>query len=156
MAMPAWRLAIAAVAGLMLAGCSGSPFGEQLSRSFSSSPPTPQPPAPTATPKAPAPPTTPSEPASTTEATPGGAQASKATPSAPSKKPAAKGPAASVTPAPYRVTIKLPSADPSAPAEVVTEALRRAGVPFEVEMIERVQPGSSAASPTVTPAPAPR
>jgi hypothetical protein len=39
---------------------------------------------------------------------------------------------------PYRLTIRLPSADPSAPAEVVTEALRRAGVPFEVETIERV------------------
>ncbi len=41
-------------------------------------------------------------------------------------------------PAPYRVTIKLPAADPSSPAEAVTEALRPAGVAFEVETIERV------------------
>lgn len=68
--------------------------------------------------------------------------------------------------APYRVTIRLPLADPSAPAEVVTEALRRAGVPFEVETIERVggggapaaTPGNSgpAATPQVRPAPPPR
>ena len=42
-------------------------------------------------------------------------------------------------PHPYRITIKLSKADPSAPAEVVTEALRNAGVSFEVEMIERLQ-----------------
>ena len=53
-------------------------------------------------------------------------------------------------PAPYRITIQLPTADPSAPAEVVTEALRKAGVPFEVEMIERVS-----ANGTTTPAPVP-
>jgi hypothetical protein len=67
-------------------------------------------------------------------------------------------------PAPYRVTIRLPAADPSAPAEQVTEVLRAAGVPFEVETIERI--GSSAGSatgsatgsvaPLRTPAPAPR
>jgi hypothetical protein len=36
--------------------------------------------------------------------------------------------APAVRPAPYRVTIRLPLADPSAPAEVVTKALRAAGV----------------------------
>jgi hypothetical protein len=60
-------------------------------------------------------------------------------------------------PAPYRITIQLPSADPAAPAEAVTEALRAAGVSFEVEMIERVGAAATpAAVPTVTPAPAPR
>jgi hypothetical protein len=54
-------------------------------------------------------------------------------------------PAATVRPAPYRVTIRLPQADPSAPAEVVTRALRAAGVPFEVETIERM-PAAGAAS----------
>lgn len=49
-----------------------------------------------------------------------------------------------MAPAPYRVTIKLPSADPSAPAEVVTRALRAAGVSFEVETIERVRSGGAA------------
>jgi len=40
---------------------------------------------------------------------------------------------------PYRITIKLSRADPSAPAEVVTQALRLAGVVFEVEKIERIE-----------------
>lgn len=39
---------------------------------------------------------------------------------------------------PYRITIRLSSADPAAPAEGVTEALRRAGIGFEVETIEKV------------------
>jgi len=61
-------------------------------------------------------------------------------------------------PAPYRITIQLPAADPSAPAEAVTEALRKAGVPFEVEMIERVSANGTAANqaPMPRPAPAPR
>ncbi len=42
------------------------------------------------------------------------------------------------TPQPYRITIKLSGANPSAPAESVTRALRKAGVRFEVEKIERV------------------
>ena len=41
------------------------------------------------------------------------------------------------TPQPYRITIKLSGANPSAPAETVTNALRKAGVQFEVEKIER-------------------
>ncbi len=45
----------------------------------------------------------------------------------------------SFDPLPYRVTIKLSGTNPSAPAESVTKALRRAGVKFEVEMIERIE-----------------
>ena len=45
-------------------------------------------------------------------------------------------------PQPYRITIKLSKADPAAPAEAVTKALRMAGVSFEVEMIERVNSSS--------------
>ena len=41
------------------------------------------------------------------------------------------------TPQPYRIIIRLSGANPSAPAETVTEALRKAGVQFEVEKIER-------------------
>ncbi len=37
----------------------------------------------------------------------------------------------------YRVILKLSEANPSAPAETVTKALRKAGVKFEVEKIER-------------------
>ena len=40
-------------------------------------------------------------------------------------------------PQPYRVILKLSGANPSAPAETVTKALRKAGVQFEVEKIER-------------------
>ena len=40
-------------------------------------------------------------------------------------------------PQPYRIIIRLSGANPSAPAETVTEALRKAGVQFEVEKIER-------------------
>ena len=46
-------------------------------------------------------------------------------------------------PLPYRVVLKLPAADPSAPAEAVTKALRAAGLPFEVETIERGQEPAS-------------
>ena len=38
---------------------------------------------------------------------------------------------------PYRITLRLFSADPAAPAEGVTEALRKAGIGFEVETIEK-------------------
>jgi len=40
-------------------------------------------------------------------------------------------------PQPYRIIIRLSGANPAAPAETVTEALRKAGVQFEVEKIER-------------------
>ena len=40
-------------------------------------------------------------------------------------------------PRPYRIILRLSGANPSAPAETVTEALRKAGVQFEVEKIER-------------------
>ena len=45
-------------------------------------------------------------------------------------------------PQPYRIILKLSGANPSAPAESVTKALRKAGVKFEVEKIERVAEGN--------------
>ena len=42
--------------------------------------------------------------------------------------------------APYRITIRLSGADPAAPAEAVTKALRSSAVDFMVERIERVVP----------------
>ena len=45
------------------------------------------------------------------------------------------------TPQPYRIILKLSGANPSAPAETVTNALRKAGVQFEVEKIERFDNG---------------
>ena len=53
----------------------------------------------------------------------------------------------SFTPQPYRITIKLSAANPSAPAETVTEALRMAGVSFEVEMIELIDDQTSTNDP---------
>ncbi|MFM8544055.1 MAG: hypothetical protein ACKOAP_03555 [Vulcanococcus sp.] len=144
-----------------LAGCSGTPFGEQLSRSFSqapASPPSASRPVPAATGSGPS------------SSKPGGKVASQAAAVAPGKPPAAApkaqataparqpvAPAAPLTPAPYRVTIKLPAADPSSPAEAVTDALRAAGVAFEVETIERVPAGADLpAAPLRSTAPAPR
>ena len=48
---------------------------------------------------------------------------------------------------PYRITIRLAAADPAAPAEVVTRALRKAQVSFSVERIERIEGESPAAAP---------
>ena len=45
-------------------------------------------------------------------------------------------------PRPYRIILRLSGANPSAPAETVTEALRKAGVQFEVEKIERYDDGA--------------
>ena len=141
--------ALAGGCALALAGCSGTPFGDQLSRSFSSAPAVPAPaskPAPAA--KAPAAPA--AGPAAADQAL--NKPAAK-TPERPRAVPAAR----SAAPSPYRVTIKLPAADPSAPAEQVTEALRAAGVSFEVETIERIPPaGQGALAPLRSPAPAPR
>lgn len=148
----------AALTGVLLGGCSGTPLGEQLSRSFSA--PTPaaaegEPaagPDATTTPAAPGAPT--AAPAGATP--PAGTQAPSAT--QPQGKPGEAPPRAPVlSPAPYRITLKLAGADPAAPAEALTEALRAAGVPFEVEMIERMPSsgGAAAPAPTTTPAPEP-
>ena len=63
--------------------------------------------------------------------------------------------APAANPLPYRVTIRLPEADPSAPAEAVTKALRATGVAFEVETIERITTPGSAPLATPPPSPAP-
>ena len=132
---------------LALAGCSGTRFGDQLARSFSA------PPAQPAQPVSPAPNPATATPASKT-ASPTAASSKKVEPKPVEAKPPAVNPS---KPVPYRITIQLPSADPAAPAEAVTEALRAAGVSFEVEMIERVGAAATPApAPTVTPAPAPR
>jgi hypothetical protein len=131
---------LALLLALPLAACSGTPFGQQLSDSFSGpgvSPPA-QPPQANSTP-GPRAPTTPT-------GTP-----SSATPAA---RPAPPRPAA-LAPAPYRLVLRLPAADPAAPSEAVTEALRAAGVTFEVETIERVPAANSPAEPVPSPAPVP-
>jgi hypothetical protein len=162
---------VALLTATALTGCSGTRFGDQLARSFSTQPAAPatqassgtstqankpaqQPARPSgaATPSGTAPGGTASPAAQATKAPVAGAGAAARPVPRPSAPPSA--------PAPYRVTIRLPAADPSAPAEQVTEVLRAAGVPFEVETIERI--GSSAGSatspvaPLRTPAPVPR
>ncbi|MFM7229154.1 MAG: hypothetical protein ACKO2F_05875 [Cyanobacteriota bacterium] len=124
-----------------LCGCSGTPLGTRLGNSFGPVPTTPEvptanrPPAPTPTP-APAP-----APAATLNPTP------SSNPSPSPQSPALK-PAPTPTPAPaptatvpYRVVLRLPRTDPAAPAEALTQALRAADLPFEVETIEKLQAG---------------
>ena len=55
---------------------------------------------------------------------------------------------------PYRIMIRLSAADPAAPAEGVTEALRRAGIGFEVETIEKLPVSDLNQSSTLQPKPA--
>ena len=130
---------------LGLVGCSGTPFGDQLSRSFSQPQAAPAKPGKASTAAAAGPNANGSKPA----AAPTTVTAPAATPA---RRPVST--AAPLTPAPYRVTIKLPAADPSSPAEAVTDALRAAGVAFEVETIERVPAAAdSALAPVRSPAP---
>ena len=56
---------------------------------------------------------------------------------------------------PYRITIRLSSADPAAPAEGVTEALRKAGIGFEVETIEKISTPQSSVPMDQQPTPSP-
>ena len=153
------RRTLVGLAGvLLLGGCSGTPFGDQLSRSFSSPP--------GAGSSAERPSATKPDPAQALDSAKTSDPAKLAkdaatTVKAPEAKPLPAPPRlapVTLAPAPYRVTIKLPAADPSAPAEVVTKALRAAGVSFEVETIERVRNGSQGqgTNPSVTPAPQPR
>jgi hypothetical protein len=127
---------LALALGLPLAACSGTPFGEQLSDSFSG-PPGPGAPLPVQQPQANPSPNAPSGPPSA---------------ATPAPKPAVPRPAA-LAPAPYRLILRLPAADPAAPAEAVTEALRAAGVSFAVETIERVPADNGATEPVPNPAP---
>jgi len=169
---------LAGCLGSLLAGCSGTPFGDRLAGSFSSPPPTAPPGAANgvsnraatsaATGAATGAPTNgaPTEAQKLAPTAPGAAPAPPLGQSGASQgadgaaKPASKTavgtagpqpPAANTNlqPVPYRITLKLPLADPAAPAESLTQALRAAGLRFEVEMIERVQPTGS--SPNVAP-----
>ena len=123
---------------LLLVGCSSTPLGQQLGASFDAPPPAEPKPAAKLEPAIkPVPPQQPKaeEPKADPE------PAAESTP-APEPEPRAEPEqtAEPRDPQPYRVILRLPSADPSAPAEAVTKALRAAGLPFEVETIERLQP----------------
>ena len=115
---------------VLLQACAGTPLAERLERSF-------------ATPDEPVQPSAtsplPSQPATTPIST----EAPRVEPMA-EPEPSAQVQAAPARPrqplAPYRITIRLAGADPSAPAEAVTQALRTSAVEFMVERIERVVP----------------
>lgn len=170
---------------LALGGCNGTTFGRRLANSFD--PPaagTPAgsptaPPAGAGTPAAtnaagaaageptrpgtggatPAPTGPAGAPGSTPAATTAAANVAAAKAEAAKTAEVKAGAAKTMAPLPYRVTLRLPAADPSAPAEAVTEALRAAGISFEVETIERIRSAATpapAAAPATTPAPAPR
>lgn len=142
----------AVLISLLLGGCSGTAFGDRLAGSFSAAPASP-PAAPASTgPRSEAPAAS----GSAGQPAANGDKPAQPQPATPTKNPAKPAAAVTLEPAPYRITIKLPSGDPSAPAEVVTQALRAAGVAFEVEMIERVSTAAPGAAPLPQPAPAPR
>ena len=150
-----------ALAGFSLAGCSGTRFGDQLAGSFSTPPRAPAQPSGSGSAARPVSPASAARPVAPTRPAvpPAESAATPASTSRPSRAAPVSPPPPAAPPAPYRVTIRLPAADPSAPAERVTQVLRAAGVPFEVEMIERVSgstgSGGSTALPR-TPAPPPR
>ena len=124
--------------GAALAGCSNTPVGRQLGESFGAAAPVPAEPAPAVV-TAPEPESK-AEPDPKPEPEP--VQISQATPQAQQEeaKPVAQAAARpQLEPLPYRLVLKLPAVDPSAPAEAVTQALRAAGLPFEVETIERIK-----------------
>ena len=127
---------------VLIQACAGTPLAERLERSFTTPDEPVQPPA--TSPR-------PSQPVTTPIST----EAPRAEPMAepepePESEPSAKAetsaqvqaaPARPRQPlAPYRITIRLAGADPSAPAEAVTQALRTSAVEFMVERIERVVP----------------
>ena len=126
----------------LLQACAGTPVAEQLERSFA------VPEARPAQAAAPVPvvktsptvvsPTaaTPSTPAAKAVSLP---EATDAPDPVPQPKPRTVS-SQRLPQAPYRITIRLAGADPAAPAEAVTRALREADVGFAVERIERVEP----------------
>jgi len=120
---------------LMLQSCANTPFGQEFANSFDAPTQEPLPVAPVS-----------SDPEPTNSSSKSRAPDQDATNSEASTPQTSRPveqkpelPGNPVTPQPYRITIKLSGADPSAPAEAVTQALRMAGVNFEVETIERVK-----------------
>ena len=140
---------------LGLSGCSNTPLGQQLGNSFG--------PAPESAPGIAAKPLEKQKPAEQLKPTPEAKPAGQQKPGQQKPleqpktvlepKPMAE--TKPVTPVPYRVVLRLPMADPSAPAEALTRALRAANLPFEAETIERVNPAAQAQSPSPSPGPTP-
>ena len=138
--LPAALLALMAVQA-----CDGTPFGQQLSDSFdgSSSESSSANPPPSVQSRVESVKEEPVERASVNEASGKGVSGNEATVKAEAaesetiKTEATPQPSTSARRLPYRITLRLFSADPAAPAEGVTKALRKAGIGFEVETIEK-------------------
>ena len=138
--LPAALLALMAVQA-----CDGTPFGQQLSDSFdgSSSESTSGNPPPSVQSRMESVKEEPVERALVNEAS--GKEDSGKEPTVKAeaaesetiKTEATPQPSTSARRLPYRITLRLFSADPAAPAEGVTKALRKAGIGFEVETIEK-------------------
>ena len=139
--MRPWVLLLPVV---LLQACAGTPLAEQLEQSFmtpngspqpGSSPAASFPPEPAVAEVDQAPPK--DEPVETPDPVP---EAKVADRSLEAKSPKPERDIPQQPPAPYRITIRLAGADPAAPAEAVTQALRTSAVEFMVERIERVVP----------------
>ena len=157
---------------MLLQACDGTPFGQKLSESFdaqsgdvSSVLPKSEPadnanaseaPVKAETPEPQAPVISKAKTAANKEDEDGtAAESDRAQPASPGVATARPAPrAAPERTLPYRIMIRLSAADPAAPAEGVTEALRRAGIGFEVETIEKVPVSEMNQSSTVQPKPA--
>ena len=139
--MRRWVLLLPVV---LLQACAGTPLAEQLEQSFTTPDGSPQPESsPAASP--------PPEPAvaevdqappkdETVEIPDPVPEAKVADRPVEAKPPKPERDIPKQPPAPYRITIRLAGADPAAPAEAVTQALRTSAVEFMVESIERVVP----------------
>ena len=133
-----WLLPLA-----LLQACAGTPLAEQLEQSFTTLDSEPQPESSpssstqpdTAVPVIQAAPV--DEPVETSARVSGQKDADPIVETVPKQtvRPTPRQPLA-----PYRITIRLAGADPAAPAEAVTQALRSSAVDFMVERIERVVP----------------
>tara|TARA_B100000925_G_scaffold159186_1_gene119512 strand:- start:202 stop:624 length:423 start_codon:yes stop_codon:yes gene_type:complete len=139
--MRPWVLLLPVV---LLQACAGTPLADQLEQSFAmpdsslqpeSSPAASSPPEPAVAEVDQAPPK--DEPVETPDPVP---EAKVADRSLEAKSPKPERDIPQQPPAPYRITIRLAGADPAAPAEAVTQALRTSAVEFMVESIERVVP----------------
>ena len=128
---------------LLLQACGNTPLGQQLAESFDA-------PAETAPVAAPTPISAPKASQQPVQDGSPKVPVRSQTPGEQVPRPRAIPKGKPMDPQPYRITLRLSAADPSAPAEAVTRSLRDAGIDFEVETIERVPP---AATLRVTPEP---
>ncbi|QEY30936.1 hypothetical protein EVJ50_00350 [Synechococcus sp. RSCCF101] len=158
------RAAALLLVSLGCAGCSGTGFGDALSGSFSGAGGEPADTAETPSPTAASPTepaaASPAEPAETpAEETPEPAEpppAAAADQADNADPPGTDAPVAEPERAPYRIVISLPSADPTAPSEALSRALKQAGVVFSVETIHRLdRPVEPSEAPPAEAAPRP-